>query len=125
MSKTADLRKLIVAQLKTLTAAKGVYYRQAAPGAVYPYITFSLDRVDESDLARDDVDLCVDIWDHAPDLGTAEGIADAAEGLFNVANLPQTNILPTFFRDVRYPINEDDKTIQHIQLHFIVQNYTR
>lgn len=123
MSKTADLRKLIVAQLRTLTAPKGVYYRQAAPNAVYPYLTFSLDRVDESDLARDDVDLCVDVWDHAPDPGTIEGIADAVEALFNNSNLPQQGILPTFFRDTRYPVTEDDKTIQHIQLHFVVQNY--
>lgn len=123
MSKTANLRQLIVAQLNTTTGA--TYYRNAPDNAAYPYKTFELSRANLGDLARDDIDLCVDIWDHAADSKAVDLIADAIDELFNATNLPQDNILPTFFRDSRYTVTEDDKTIQHIQLHFSVQNYTR
>ena len=123
MSKTADLRQLIVAQLNTTTGA--TYYRNAPDNAAYPYKTFELSRANLGDLARDDIDLCVDIWDHAADSKAVDLIADAIDEMFNATNLPQDNILPTFFRDSRYTVTEDDKTIQHIQMHFTVQNYTR
>lgn len=123
MSKTANLRQLIVAQLNTTTGA--TYYRNAPDNAAYPYKTFELSRANLGDLARDDIDLCVDIWDHAADSKAVDLIADAIDELFNATNLPQDNILPTFFRDSRYTVTEDDKTIQHIQMHFTVQNYTR
>ena len=123
MSKTANLRQLIVAQLNTTTGA--TYYRNAPDNAAYPYKTFELSRANLGDLARDDIDLCVDIWDHAADSKAVDLIADAIDELFNATNLPQDNILPTFVRDSRYTVTEDDKTIQHIQMHFTVQNYTR
>ena len=123
MSKTANLRQLIVAQLNTTTGA--TYYRNAPDNAAYPYKTFELSRANLGDLARDDIDLCVDIWDHAADSKAVDLIADAIDELFNATNLPQDNILPTFFRDSRYTVDEDDKAIQHIQMHFTVQNYTR
>ena len=120
MSKTANLRQLIVAQLNTTTGA--TYYRNAPDNAAYPYKTFELSRANLGDLARADIDLCVDIWDHAADSKAVDLIADAIDELFNATNLPQDNILPTFFRDSRYTVTEDDKTIQHIQMHFTVQN---
>lgn len=123
MSKTADLRQLIRTQLNTITGES--YYRHAPDDAVYPYKTFELSRSNFGDLARDDIDLCIDVWDHATNPKTVERIADSIEDLFNAKNLPQAHILPTFFRDSRYPVIEDDKTIQHIQLHFSVQNYIR
>ena len=123
MTKTAALRTLITAQLNT--TAGGTYYRYAPKDAAYPYKTFNLSRISLGDLARDDIDLCVDVWDHGSDTKAADRIADELEELFNAVNLPQETILPTFFRDSRFPVEEDDKTIQHIQLHFSVQNYTR
>lgn len=123
MSKTADLRKLITAQLNA-TEGK-TYYRTAPDNAKYPYKTFELSTTNLGDLARDDIDLCIDVWDHARDSKAVDAIADSVEDLFNAANLPRAHILPTFFRESRYPVTEDDKTIQHIQLHFLVQNYVR
>lgn len=122
MSKTADLRRLITSQLNTVTGE--TYHRQAPDNARYPYKTFELSRANLGDLTRDDIDLCVDIWDHSDDMKAVEAIADGIEDLLNAVNLPQEHILPTFFRDSRYPVTEDDKTIQHIQMHFIVQYYT-
>lgn len=121
MSKTAALRKLIVSQLNTVSG--GTYYLHAPDDAQYPYKTFELSRVALGDLARDDIDLCVDVWDRTSDPKRADEIADRIEELFNAANLPQEEILPTFFRDSRYPVADEDKTLQHVQLHFSVQNY--
>lgn len=123
MSKTAELRQLITAQLNTIPGV--TYYREAPDDASYPYKTFELTTANLGDLNRDDIDLCVDIWDHNTNSKAVETIADAVENLFNAKNLPQTGILPTFFRDSRYQVTEDDKTIQHIQLHFLVQSYIR
>lgn len=122
MSKTADLRQLIAAQLNTV--AGETYYRYAPTAAVFPYKTFELTTATLSDRARDDIDLCVDVWDSGTNGKAVELIADAIEDLFNARNLPTATILPTFFRETRYPVAEDDKLIQHIQLHFTVQNYT-
>ncbi len=123
MSKTAELRQLITAQLNT---ASGItYYRDAPDDAKYPYKTFELTAANLGDINRDDIDLCVDIWDHSTNCKAVEIIADEIENLFNAKNLPQPGILPTFFRDSRYQVTEDDKTIQHIQLHFLVHNYVR
>lgn len=123
MSKTADLRKLITAQLNITPGV--TYYRNAPKDASFPYKTFELTRVDMGNSHRDDVDLCVDVWDHASDQKTVDEIADQIEDLFDSVNLPQTTILPTFFRENRYPVNEPDLTIQHIQLHFLVENYKK
>lgn len=121
MSKTADLRKLITAQLNTTAGA--TYYLTAPDDADYPYKTFELSRIALGDLARDDVDLCIDLWDKHTDTKRIDEIADRLEDLFNAANLPQETILPTFFRESRYPVIDEDKTIKHIQMHFTVQNY--
>ena len=122
MSKTLSLRKVIQAQLNTISG--GTYYRQAVTNTAFPYKTFTLSRVNLGDSARDDYDLSVDIWDRSTDTKTVDEIADQIEDLFNVANLPQTDILPTFFRESRYPVDDPDKNIQHIQLNFTVQLYT-
>lgn len=122
MGKTAELRKLITTQLNTTPGA--AYYRRAPADAVYPYKTFDLSRVDLGDLSRDDYELQVDIWDHAADPKAVDEIADSLEDIFNDKNLPQTNILPTFFRSSRYPVEDPDKDIQHLQLTFLVELYT-
>ena len=123
MSKTPDLRKLIKTQLDTVTGA--TYYRIAADDATMPYKVFSLRTVNLGDLARDDISLDVEIWDKSKSPKAAEAIADAIETLFNGANLPQTSILPTFYRESRAMVDDPDKSIQHIVLSFMVQNYEK
>lgn len=119
MSKTAELRKLIKAQMQTTPGE--TYHREAPSDAAYPYKTFTLKSVIFTD-ARDDFDLCVDIW-HRGDWKVVEEIADQIEELFRNTNLPQETILPTFFRDSRYNLEDPDKTLNHIQLRFNVQLY--
>lgn len=119
MSKTADLRKLVKELLDTTPG--GTYHRQAPKDAAFPYKTFTLRSVSFID-ERDDFDLCVDIW-HRGDFKVIEELADQIEALFKNANLPQSTILPTFFREGRYNLEDPDKTLDHIQLRFSVQLY--
>ena len=119
MSKTLALRKLINAKLETVQG--GTYHRKAPDDAEYPYKTFTLTSVSFIDV-RDDFDLSVDIW-HRGDWKVVEEIADETEKLFQNANLPEATILPTFFRENRYNLEDPDKTLQHIQLRFLVQLY--
>ena len=119
MSKTSDLRKLVKEQLQTTQGE--TYHHEAPNDATYPYKTFTLKSVTFMD-ARDDFDLCVDIW-HRGDWKMVEEIADQIEKLFKNSNLPQSTILPTFFREGRYNLEDPDKTLKHIQLRFAVQLY--
>lgn len=120
MAKTKELRKLITKQLKNISG--GVYHRLAPKNAAYPYMTFRLNNVSFTD-ARDDYELEVDIWDRSQDLKTAEDIADQTERLFACVNLPTPPIYPTIFREGRNTLDDPDKTLQHIQLRFLVQLY--
>ncbi len=119
MSKTAALRKLVREQLQTIQGE--TYHREASVRAAYPYKTFTLNSVSFTE-ERDDFDLDVDIWNRG-DWKVIEEIADQIEKLFQNANLPQSTILPTFFRENRYNLEDPDKTLQHIQLRFSVQLY--
>ena len=119
MSKTTALRKLVREAMQTVQG--GTYHQSAPPDAVYPYKTFTLKSVSFTE-ARDDFDLCVDIWGRG-DRKVEEEVADRVEKLFQNANLPQETILPTFYRDARYNLDDPDKTLQHIQLRFLVQLY--
>ena len=120
MSKTKELRRIITGQLQATPG--GTYHRTAPKDAPFPYKVFSLSSVSFTD-ARDDFILDVDIWDHSLDHKDAEEIADQVEALFSDANLPAPPIYPTFFRDARFLLDDPDKTMQHIQLRFIVQFY--
>lgn len=121
MSKTLNLRKLVFEKLRTVPG--GSYHRTAPKDAAFPYKTFTLSSVSFLDSARDDFEIEVDIWDRANDWKAAEEIADQVEALFNDANLPEPPIYPTFFRENRYDLDDPDKTLQHIQLRFLVQLY--
>lgn len=120
MSKTKTLRKLVKEKLQTVPGE--TYHRIAKKDAGFPYKTFRLSSVSFTD-ARDDQELEIDIWDRSIDPKTAEDIADEIEALFADANLPEPPIYPTFFRENRYTLDDPDKTLQHIQLRFLVQLY--
>lgn len=120
MGKTAELRKLVTSQLNKVQG--NTHHKKAPDNEKYPYKTYVLKSVAFTD-ARDDYDLCIDIWDRNKSSKTVEEIADHIEKLLNNANLPQSTILPTFFRENRYVLEDPDKELQHIQLRFLVQLY--
>jgi len=123
LSKTYDLRKLIKTQLDTVEGA--TYHRRASADEDFPYKVYTLESVECPDSSRDLYDLCVDIWGDSSDAQDLDDLGDEIEALFNSVNLPQTNILPTFFRSSRYYVEDPDKDLLHLQLHFDVQLYER
>lgn len=120
MSKTAALRKLVTEALRTTPGA--TYHKTASKDAAYPYKTFKLTSVAFVE-ARDDQELEIDIWDRSPDQKRIEEIADQIERTLAGATLPRHPIYPSFFRENRYNLDDPDKTLQHIQLRFLVQLY--
>lgn len=126
MSKTNSLRKLIASRLRTVCS--NVYYRNADKDAMYPHIVYSLKNINLGDLHRDDYSVEIDIWHKIKDgseLTEIEDIADAVEALFDNKNLPQGDILPTFFRDMRITVDDSDKSIEHRLVRILIQNYER
>lgn len=121
--RTNDLKKLVQTQLKTV--ATNVYYEVADKNAVYPHLVFSFRRLDLNDLSRQDYILQVDVWDRSDKTQVVDDLADGVENLLQAKNLPQTDILPTFYLIDRKMVEDEDKMIRHRQIQFQVQNYER
>jgi hypothetical protein len=122
-TKTNDLKKLIMTQLKTLTS--NVYYEIAADNALYPHIVFSFKMINLGDLWRQDYTLDVDVWDKDQSTTRIDSLCDEIEKLLHMQNLPQTDILPTFYLIDRRSIIDEDKSIKHRLVRFQIQNYER
>jgi hypothetical protein len=103
------------------TVPGGTYHRTAPKDATYPYKVFTLSSVAFPNSDRDDLELEVDLWARGQDLKVLEDIADDIEALFNGKIYPAPPIYPAFFRENRYDLEDPDKTLQHIQLRFLVQ----
>ena len=121
--RTNDLKKLVQTQLKTVT--ENAYYEVANNDAVYPHLVFSFRRIDLNDLSRQDYVLQVDVWDRNSKTQRVDDLADEVENLLQAQNLPQQNILPTFYLIDRKTVEDEDKMIRHRQIQFQVQNYER
>lgn len=124
--KTNDLRKLIRNKLLELPESFGikeVSYQIAENKEMYPHIVFSFDREENVD-KRSDYRLDIDVYDKGTPFNV-EDIADDIEEMFRQSNLPQATILPTFYAENRRRLPDEDKSIQHILLKFIIQNYER
>lgn len=118
--KTNSLRRLIQSKIETVIKC---FYHVANVGESYPYAVYDFDTINLGDIYRDDLVLIVDIWGKGTDTSSIENFADEIEELFNCANLPDDNVLPTFYRISRTPVDDPDKTIIHRQLKFQIQNY--
>lgn len=123
VTRTNDLKKLIQTKLKTLTT--NVFFEQATDNALYPHAVFSFRQIDLGDLARQDYILEVDVWDKGTSTTRVDELSDKIEDLLQAKNLPQTNILPTFYKIDRKSILDSDKTIKHRLIRFQIQNYVR
>ena len=121
--RTNDLKYLVQSKLKTLTA--NVYYEIANEKKLYPHIVFEFRRIDLGDLWRQDYILEVDIWDKQDSSLRVDDLADQAENLLQAENLPQSNVLPTFYLIDRQNIPDEDKEIKHRRVQFQIQNYER
>lgn len=122
-TRTNDLKKLITQKLKTLT--NNVFYEQATDNALYPHLVFSFRTIDLGDLSRQDYILEVDVWDKGTSTAKVDELSDQVEDLLHTENLPQENILPTFYTIDRKSILDSDKSIKHRLIRFQIQNYVR
>lgn len=120
MSKTNALRKIIQSNISSIVKS---YYRTSDAKANYPYAVYDFENIDLLDINRDDLILIIDVWGKSKDTSQIEEIADQIEKMFNAANMPGEEVLPTFYRMSRKPIDDEDKTLIHRQLKFQVQNY--
>ena len=121
--RTNDLKYLVQTKLKTLTA--NVYFEIANEKALYPHIVFNFRRIDLGDLWRQDYILEVDIWDKQDSSLRVDDLADSVENLLQAENLPQSNVLPTFYLIDRQDIPDENKEIKHRRVQFQIQNYER
>lgn len=127
MSKTNELRALIVSELNSISGNNGVYYQIANENSIFPHIVFDFDSVNTlaDDRCRENYKLIIDVWDRCTSASLVNDIADNVEGILHDVNLPQTNILPTIYLDSRRNLRDEDKLIRHIQLTFSIQIYER
>ena len=122
-TKTNDLKELVQTKLKTLTT--DAYFEQARDNALYPHIVFSFRETNLGDLSRQDYILEIDVWDKGTETTAVDALADNVEDLLHTKNLPQTNVLPTFYKIDRKAIVDSDKSIKHRLIRFQIQNYVR
>ena len=120
MSKTNALREIIQEKINAIVKS---YYRIADEKNLFLHATYDFENIDLGDINRDDAILIVDLWDKGKDTSRIEDCADRIEALFNAANFPSEEVLPTFYRISRKPIDDEDKTIMHRRLKFQIQNY--
>ena len=121
--RTNDLKLLVQSKLKTVAA--NVYHEIANEKALYPHIVFNFRRLDLNDLSRQDYILEVDIWDRGDSSQRVDNLADSVENLLQAENLPQTNVLPTFYLIDRNNLPDENKEIKHRRIQFQFQNYER
>ena len=121
--RTNDLKLLVQSKLKTVAA--NVYHEIANEKALYPHIVFNFRRLDLNDLSRQDYILEVDIWDRGDSSQRVDDLADSVENLLQAENLPQTNVLPTFYLIDRNNLPDENKEIKHRRIQFQIQNYER
>ena len=121
MSKTNALRKIIQKNISKIVKS---YYRIADAKAEFPHAVYDFESIDLGDVNRDDLILIIDLWGKGKDTSQIEEMADQIEAIFNAANMPGEEVLPTFYRTSRKPIDDEDKTLIRRQLKFQVQNYS-
>ena len=120
MSKTNALRKIIQSNIGSVLKS---FNRCADDKEKYPYAVYDFENIDLLDINRDDLILVIDLWDKGKDTSRIEEMADQIEAIFNAANLPNEEVLPTFYRISRKPIDDEDKALIRRQLKFQIQNY--
>ena len=121
MSKTIELRKLIVKLLKEVN--KSVFYENANDKAKYPCIVYNLDKINTVNYPRNDIILTIDVWDRSNSTVTVETLTDNIEDVLNMLNKPSKNLFPTFYLEDRMSIDDEDPLIRRRQLKFKIENY--
>lgn len=121
MSKTIEIRKVIKKLLKE--SHERIFYENASDKAPFPYIVFNIESINFDNEGRDDLILTIDIWDKNKDSTAIEILADNVEDTLDFRNNPTETVLPTFYKESRRSLSDEDKSIRRRQLTFLIQNY--
>ena len=123
--RTNELRRVIEARLQDIKQTYGVAevsHRLASEDAMFPHIVWDINRIEPTDLGREDYEVDVHIWTKS-DIYKAYEIADAVAATFRFANIPQATILPTFYETNTMKVEDPDKTIVHLVVRIEGQAY--
>lgn len=123
MTRSNSMRKLVVSILDTL--CDRVYHNIADDDALYPHIVFDIRNIDSTDENSYRYGIQIDLWDKGNSWLSVLELADSVEDSFRSENIPQTDILPTFYTESRQVVLDDDKCIQHIQIQIFANLYER
>jgi len=122
--RTCDLRALITKELKK--RCPRVFYRKAPKDAAFPYVVYDLPYN-----PGDDYSLDIDIWDKTVDTTALEVLVDSIEGdgaAINATGLNQLTVVyngcyATFYKENRYPVPDEEESINRIQLRYRAKVY--
>ena len=123
MSRTNELRELITSALKNI--CENVYFEVADEEALYPHIVYYLRSVDLGELSREDYILEIHLWEMDAEATNIEDKADNIVEMFRAENMPQRNILPTFYVYDRKAVDDEDKKIRHRVISVQINMYER
>ena len=122
---TNELRQVIesrLASIQTQYNIAEISYDLASEDAMYPHIVWTITNVRPNEEGRQDYTLDVHVWDKSQ--YTAFQIADAVIDLFAYVNAPQSGgLLPTFYESSAFPVDDPDKTINHVVVRLEGQVY--
>lgn len=121
---TQALRKVIVRALKRVEELNGrVYYAIAPADRIYPYCVFRL-KYDDSARPAESWNLHVEVFDNEDTADRIDIISDQIMGYLDAQNLPNNEILPTFYLIDRDENKDTEKRIEIRDLRFMINNYT-
>lgn len=119
--KTNSLRKTVISRLRTVS--QKVYFEQAPDDAGFPHVVVSFGSIVNDDFNRSDIIISMDVWDRDSEAYNIEELCDSIEALFNNANVPNAQILPTFFLVNRLSLTDEDKGLKHRVIKVVAENY--
>lgn len=123
MSSIKELRKVVNTQLNSITGSGKTYFKKAEKEAIFPHKVFTLTNADLGNFPREDFIITIDVW--TKDANAADDITDSIIKKFNDANLPDNDILPTFYVVESRDVEDEDKSIERRQIKIQCQNYER
>lgn len=119
--KANNLKKILKAKLSTV--CDHVYSKIADDENMYPHIVFRMPVTRREYANLDNITIDIDVWTKSD--YEANQMVDAITEMFNCANLPQDEILPTFFVESVKDLEESDKSIIHKSIELLCENYER
>lgn len=92
---------------------------------MFPYIVFCFDNISLGDSTMDVITCVFNVWDKSESYHVADSIADVLEKSFDNLNSPNESILPTFYKEARQYIPDEDYEIKHVELKCLLRNIER